>query len=162
MGFNGKQRGSRLHQKTGLKYNSQWAGGAPHTPSQCRSESWGLGADGRGQGNGWITAVTEVFNSLDRIRQSTEDSLCVAALRMVGNSASTPPGSSQAVLTAGFWKGGEIPSQKRQGGSVAEQCDKTQGAAPPHLILGCKCAVSTQDISMGGTAQPQDSSLNLM
>lgn len=40
---------------------------------------------------------------------------------------------------------------------MAEQWDKTQGAAPPHPIPGCKGTVSIQDHSMG--AQPQDSSL---
>lgn len=74
----------------------------------------GLGADGRCLENGWITAVTEVFNNLDRIRQNTEDNLHVAALCFVGNT-SAHPGSSQAVLTAGFQKNKGRSSVKREG-----------------------------------------------
>lgn len=73
----------------------------------------GLGADGRCLENGWISAVTELFNNLDRIRQNTEDNLHVAALCFVGNT-STHPGSSQAVLTAGFQKTrGDLQSKGR-------------------------------------------------
>lgn len=85
--------------------------GSTHTNSVQKGIG-GSGADGRGQGIGWITAVTDVFNNLDRIRQGTEDNLHVAALCFVGATASAQPGSSQAVLAAGFQKTRGDPQSK--------------------------------------------------
>lgn len=103
------QRQQTLQQETGLQYNSQWAGGAP---SQCRRESgaWEQMEDAWKMGG----LQQSVFNNLDRIRQNTENSLHVAALCFVGNT-SAHPGSSQAVLTAGFQKNKGRSSVKREG-----------------------------------------------
>lgn len=102
-------RGSRRNWAKIQQPVSWW--GSTHT-KWVQKGIRGLGADGRGQGNGWITEITEVFSNLDRIRQNTEDSLHVAALCLVGNIASTPPGSSQAVLTAEFQRKRGDPQSK--------------------------------------------------